>query len=301
MTTLLTGMSAEDFLSIAKSHRKQLDTVGVLVADLAVTRWAAAQGHEYLEIALTEDEPAQFDRVFTALKGVADADEYVAGVDAIARRVVEFGSVTGSARLMTDLAGHVATLPSPAVGRLAPVVGSVQSLADPAPVIAALNAMISASGKPEIPLVTPVTKSFIDAGVTGADALPPALAIRCAGQGTVDLDNLAWLWDHAGASAEEVQTALGAAIQTEPASRIMPALDGLNRTRRKRWGIGMSLVERASKELPGERRIWLEAAKVGNTDTSDRKGREAFRAALDVAAAGDAVDDIVGELRGRLS
>src|SRR5207245_4205727 len=90
MTTLLTGMSAADFLSIAKSHRQQLDAAGVLIADLATTRWAAGQGREYLEVARTDDEPPQLDRVFAAMKGVADADQYLAAIDGIAGKVIEF-------------------------------------------------------------------------------------------------------------------------------------------------------------------------------------------------------------------
>jgi hypothetical protein len=300
LNTITTGA---DWIAFVTSHRALLEERGVGVGALATARWAAGKGKDYLEIALTADEALQVDAVFAALKGVADATIYLELLPGLADRIVALGSTYGAERLIADIVGRMPALTHALVEQAAPVVARVQHLADPTSLVVAVGTDLGGAARAEIPAATAVAKRFVEAGVMGADDLPRVVAQHSAAEGTIDLDSVTWLLDQPGVNGDSVILGLRGAIKTEPQGKIRSALGQMSKTRRGRWDIGKTLVERAAAEAVGSRLPWLEDALESRTPSRKHNAAEhdEYEDALNRAVEGDpATDKAVTSLRERL-
>jgi len=303
LTKLINGFSDDDFLSLAGSHAEDLEYAEVEVADMAAARWSAGMGHDYLDVAVTSDDPAGFDRVFAALDAVSDVDTYVALLGGFGERIVVLESASAAAKLVANIAGRIGAMPLATAARVAPVASGLQDLTGLEPIITEIESAISRTSRLEIAAATALAKAFVDAGVNGASTLLRALAAHGGANAVVDLDSLAWLLDRREVPSEDVFMGLRGAIKDEPFGRISAALSGLNANRRRRWDVGKALVERAADEAPGARESWLDAALASRAPSkkNERRAYDEYEAALNAAVDGDSsVDDIVRALRQQL-
>ncbi len=303
LTTLMNGLSADDFLSLASSHADDLEYAEVEVADMAAARWSAGMGSAYLGVAVTSDDPGRFEGVFAMLAAVGDIDAYVGLLGGLGERIAVLESADAAAKLVASVAGRIGAMPLPTAGKVAAVAAAIQDLADPGPIISEIDSAISRTSRMEIAAATALAKAFVDAGVNGASTLPTVVAAHGAANAVVDLDSLGWLLDRREVPSEDVFMGLRGAIKDEPFGRISAALDGLNANRRRRWDVGKALVERAAAEAIGARAPWLDAALVSRTPSKkyERRAYDDYEAALNAAVAGDSsVDEIVRELRQHL-
>ena len=299
----MNGFSADDFLSLARSHAQDLEYAEVEVAEIAVTRWSGGMGSAYLDVAVPSDEPVRFDRLLAALSTVSDLDTYVALLPGLCERIVTLKSADGAAKLITDVAGRFAAMSLALAAKVAPIAAALQDLADPAAIITETEAAISRSSRIEIASATALARAFVDAGVNGASTLPIVVAAHGAANAVVDLESLDWLLDRHDVPSEDVFMGLRGAIKEEPLGRISAALDGLKTNRRRRWDIGKALVERAAVEAVGARAPWLDLALASRPPSkkNERRSYDDYEASLGTAADGDpSVDDVVRQLRQRL-
>ncbi len=302
-TQLNTITGGNEWIAFVTAQRALLEERGVAVASLATARWAAGKGKEYLNVALTADETPQIDAVFAALKGVADATIYLGLLPSLADRLVALGSASGAERLIADIVARMSSLTHPLMGQTAPVAANVQSLTDPAPLVASVGANLGGVARLEIPAATAVARKFVEVGVKGANDLPRVVAQHSAAEGTIDLDNVSWLLDQPDVAGDYVILGLRGAIKTEPEAKIRAALAQMPKTRRARWDIGKALVERAAAEPVGSRLPWLEDALESRTPSRKNNTTEhdEYGDALDRAVEGDkATDEAVTQLRERL-
>jgi hypothetical protein len=254
-------------------------------------------------VALTADEAPQIDAVFVALKGVADATIYLGLLPGLADRLVALGSAYGAERLIADIVARISALTHPLMSQAAPIAANVQSLADPAPLVAAVGANLGGVARLEIPAATAVARNFVEAGVKGANDLPRVVAQHSAAEGTIDLDNVSWLLDQPDVDGDNVILGLRGAIKTEPEGKIRAALEQMPKNRRSRWDIGKALVERAAAEAIGSRLPWIEDALESRTPSRKNNATEhdEYGDALNRAVEGDpSTDAAVTQLRERL-
>ncbi len=305
ITSGLDAMSGPDFISVAKSHRSQLADRDVKVTELAAAKWAAGNGKDYLEVAITADDPAQLDALFQALKVVADPTAYVSLMPGLSERLAALDAAEGSSRMLAAVVTRIssASLSYALLEQLASPVAVVQHLADPVPLVTAVAGVLASAPRAEIPATTSVAMGFVAAGVRGAEGLPPVVADHASAEGTMDLDNVNWLIKQPGVNADNVILGLRSAIKAEPHAKVRAAIEGMNKNRRGRWAIGKALVERAAEEPSGSRLDWLEDALASGAPSRKHNPTEhgEYEDALNRAVEGDAAtDDIVRRLRNRL-
>ena len=303
ITRQVAAMKADDFIAIATTQRTRLGELGVKVGEMAASRWAAGNGSEYLAITLPNVEVASQDTTFAGLAGVVDPGTYANLLDSLADRIVALESGEAAKRALADVASRVSTFGVSTVASLAPTIAKVQDLADPAPVVNAMETALKTMGRDEIATATGAAKSFVDADVIGGDALPAVAAAHGAALATVDLTHLNWLFEQPKVNAEHVVLGLRGAIGTVPHAKVTAALAAMSKTRRRRADIGKALVERAATEPVGERLPWLVDALASGAPSSkhSRSDHDEYQDALNRAVDGDpATDDAVRELRGKL-
>ena len=287
LTTALNGMaSGADVVALMTSHRAQLEERGVTVSEMAANRWVTGMGAGYLPIALDRDRKESLDLVFSKVAAISDSTIYAGLLPVLAARVVQLASREGAERVFADLAGRVNTLGATVVAGLAASVAKLQDLASPSEVVAAMSGLVGRVRREEIPMATAATRSFVEAGVTGANELPVVVSRYGAGLGAVDLGNMNWLLEQPNVSANDVIVGLRGSISTEPFAAVHAALEGMHRSRRKRADIGKALIERAASEPVGSRQPWLKDATANGVPSSPEARRE-YRDALRRASEGD--------------
>ena len=187
--------------------------------------------------------------------------------------------------------------------RIAPVISRVQDLADPDPFMSAVATKLGGATRLEIRQATVLAKKFVAASVQGSSELPLVIAKHSAAEGTIDLDNVTWLLEQPGVDGNDVIMGFRGAIKEALEAEIQSVLGQMPKTRRARWDIGKSLVERAAAEAVGSRLPWLKDALESRTPSRrhNRGEHDEYEDALNRAVEGDpATDEVVRKLRERL-
>jgi KAP family P-loop domain len=301
-TKRVTAAGLEEFRDLVETERSRLESAGVDLATVAAGRWAAGQGFEYARMTLAPGREADADALAVAAAGIEDQDVYVAVVAAVLPVLLELEAPRAASGIIADIATRVPLFKDATLGQLAPVVGGLQVLTPVDPVVSALQTAISAASAAAIAETTSLVRAFVEAKVSGAAALPAALAEHGAALGTIDLGQIAWLARQTGVKRDHVRTALVALIKTEPAATLAPTLGAVRGRLDEAWQIGKALVERAAASPDGSRDEWLVLAERWNVPPTkgQRQNRDDYAAALDTAAQDVVAQTTAARLRGKL-
>jgi hypothetical protein len=242
------------------------------------------------------------DALSAAVATIADASKYVAVLKAVVPVLTELEAERAAAGIIANMAARTPALKDATLSELAPVVRGMQELTPADPVIAALLTSIAAAPVSAIAETTSVVRTFVDEKVTGAAALPPALAEHAAAVGAVDLSQAGWLLGRKGVKQDDMRTALVSMVRTESAAFLGPALESVRKRLDSAWQIGKALVERAAASPDGARDEWLLLAEPWKVppSKSQRQNRDDYRAALDTASSDPAAQATAARLRAKL-
>ena len=301
-TARLNAANVEEFRGLVATERLGLEAANVDVATIAAARWAAGQGSEYAYLTLAPGRDSDADAFVIAAAGISDAGVYVDIITAVLPVLVDLNAERAAAGVVADIAKRVPAFKDATLVQLTPVVRGLQTLTSVDTVIAALRTSIAAAPASGIAGTTSVAHTYVYAQVTGAAALPPALAEHAAALGTIDLDQASWLAHQKGVKADHVRTALVALIKTESPAVVLPALGTVRSALKKAWPIGKALVERAAASPDGARDVWLVEAERWAVPPSNgqQQARGDYANALDAAAVDPAAQATVASLRARL-
>lgn len=301
-TRRLSAAGLEEFRDLVGTERSPLEAAGVDVATIAAGRWAAGQGFEYARLTLTPGRDADADSLAAGLAAIADQDAYVAIVTAVVPVLVELAAVRAASAVVADIALRFPLFKDATLAQLAPVVRGLKGLTSTNPVLSALEAAIAAAPAASMGETTLLVRTFADAKVEGAQALPPALAVHAAALGAIDLDQARWLVGQKGVKPGDVRTAMVAMIKTEPLAVLAPALEAIRGHLKGAWQIGKALVERAAVSPDGSRDEWLVQAEHWHAPPSrgQRQSLDDYAAALDTAAQDPDAQTTIARLRGKL-
>lgn len=296
----LLAADAGDFSKL-RASRERLDSIGVPYAEAAMARWANGKGNEYALWAVEGNAPDDLEHFKAGLALVVDEGMYAAYVGALAPHLTDETHRSAAQLVIDDIARRIPKLRWSTQAELAATVHKLQANADSSTLLGALRDDLVTSDADDIDEAIETALAFAEAGIAGADTLPALIAGHAATIGVGSPRYAPRLLRQSGVAAEDVRTACVGAIQRLPAASVLPELAAVRRSLNKSVAIGVALVERASREAPGNRLGWLQEAARWKTP-KHRELRQAYQSALDVALEGDdQVEATVRELRNRLS